>query len=190
MGEFPWQVRVGETVNVKDYVAPPETISAEETAGEVVWSIGTYTRGAEVWKAFGLKGSPPAPIGVYANQPSPYQGRAGSAWAVFFLLTLLLLTTMFLVGIAAPREEVFRQKYTFRIRNRRTLVCDSDIFQLKGGQANVEVSINTNLDNDWAYMALALINDDTGVAYDFGKEIELLSRARQRWIVERRRKQR
>jgi len=170
MGEFPWQVRVGETVNIKDYVAPPETISAEETAGEVVWSIGSYTRGAEVWKAFGLKGSPPAPIGVYANQPSQYQRRVGSAWAVFFLLTLLLLTTMFLVGIAAPREEVFRQKYTFLSGTGEPSFV-TPIFQLKGGQANVEVSINTNLDNDWAYMALALINDDTGVAYDFGKEI-------------------
>ena len=44
-------------------------------------------------------------------------------------------------------------------------------FRLKGGQANVEVTINTNLSNDWAYLGLALINDDTGVAYDFGKEI-------------------
>ena len=55
--------------------------------------------------------------------------RIRDVWAapglMFFLLTLLLLTTMFLVGIAAPREEVFRQKYTFAIRNRRTLVCDS-----------------------------------------------------------------
>ena len=170
MGEFPWQVRVGETVNVKDYVAPPDTISAEETSGEVVWSIGTYTSGKDVWKAFGLKGSPPAAVGVYANQPSPYQGRAGSAWAVFFLLSLLLLTTMFLVGIAAPGEEVFRHKYTFAPGVGEPSFV-TPVFQLKGGAANVKVTVNTNLDNDWAYMALALIDDDTGLAYDFGKEL-------------------
>jgi len=170
MGEFPWQVRVGETVNVKDYVAPPESLSAEETSDEVVWSIGTYMRGPDVWKAFGLKGAPPAPVGIYANQPSPYQGRAASAWGVFFLLSLLLLTTMFLVGIAAPREEVFRQKYTFAPGFGEPSFV-TPIFALKGGQANVEVTINTDLENDWAYMALALINDETGVAYDFGKEL-------------------
>ena len=46
-GRIPWQVRVGETVNVKDYVAPPDTLSAEETSGEVVWSIGEYTPGSD-----------------------------------------------------------------------------------------------------------------------------------------------
>ena len=33
------------------------------------------------------------------------------------------------------------------------------------------MTINTDLNNDWAYLSLALINEDTGVAYDFGKEI-------------------
>ena len=38
-------------------------------------------------------------------------------------------------------------------------------------ESNVEVTVNTDLNNDWAYLSLALINDDSGVAYDFGKEI-------------------
>lgn len=170
MGEFPWQVRFGETVNVKDYIAPPESISSEESAGEVVWSAGKYTTGSEVWKAFGLKGSPPGAVGIYANQPSPYTGRVGSAWGVFFLLSLALLTTMFLVAIAAPSEEVFRQRYGFASGIGEPSFV-TPVFPLKGGQANVEVTINTDLENDWAYMGLALINDESGVAYDFGKEV-------------------
>ena len=64
----------------------PESISSEETAGEVVWSIGQYTRGTEVWKAFGLKGSPPPRRS--ASMPINrlrYTGRVGSAWMSFFL---------------------------------------------------------------------------------------------------------
>jgi hypothetical protein len=33
------------------------------------------------------------------------------------------------------------------------------------------VTIDTDLSNDWAFFGLALINDDTGVAYDLGKEV-------------------
>jgi hypothetical protein len=42
---------------------------------------------------------------------------------------------------------------------------------VRGKESNVQVTINTDLRNDWAYLSVALINDDTGVAYDAGKEI-------------------
>ena len=89
MGEFPWQVRVGETVNVKDYVAPPDAISAEETSGEVVWSIGTYTSGKDVWKAFGLRALLLRPLA--STQTSRRHIKAEqAAHGAFFLLSLLV----------------------------------------------------------------------------------------------------
>ena len=33
------------------------------------------------------------------------------------------------------------------------------------------MALDTNLDQDWAYFNLALINDTTGDAYDFGREV-------------------
>src|SRR5246500_358502 len=35
LGEFPWQVRVGESVTVADYVSPPRVLSSEQTGTEV-----------------------------------------------------------------------------------------------------------------------------------------------------------
>ena len=126
MGEFPWQVRVGETVQVKDYVCSAGRASRPKNPhGEVVWSAGTYTRGAEIWKAFGLKGSPPPVTGVYANQPSPYQGTSGSAWSVFVLLTLLLLTTMMLVAHRSAQAKSFSAALHFRVGSGRTVVRHS-----------------------------------------------------------------
>src|SRR6201998_2168456 len=40
LGEFPWQVRVGEAVDVTDYVSPPRVLSSEKTGQEVTWSMG------------------------------------------------------------------------------------------------------------------------------------------------------
>ena len=61
LGEFPWQVRVGESVKVSDYISPPRVISSEDTGKEVTWSMGEYMAGRDIWKAFNLGGESSGP---------------------------------------------------------------------------------------------------------------------------------
>jgi len=61
LGEFPWEVRVGDTAEVDDYVNPPRLLSRERTADEETWSLGEYTPPEKIWAAFKLPGRPPAP---------------------------------------------------------------------------------------------------------------------------------
>jgi hypothetical protein len=171
MGEFPWQVRVGETVLAEDYIAPPGVVSAEASSDEVAWSIGTYTPGEAIWKAFQLNGTPPRAIGIYANQPSPYRGKVGSLWKTFLILLALLFAGMIAnVFLSGPMRTVFTQNYRFdnAVKGEHSFV--TPVFDVKG-KSNVEVEIDTDLANDWAFFSMALINDDTGVAYDTGKEV-------------------
>ncbi|HWX93919.1 MAG TPA: DUF4178 domain-containing protein, partial [Terriglobales bacterium] len=63
LGEFPWQVRVGESVEVTDYVSPPRVLSSEATGNEVTWSMGEYMSGKDIWAAFRLSGSAPETVG-------------------------------------------------------------------------------------------------------------------------------
>jgi hypothetical protein len=44
-------------------------------------------------------------------------------------------------------------------------------FELPGHRSNIELLINTDIQEDWIFLGFSLINDDTGVAYDFGREI-------------------
>ena len=37
--------------------------------------------------------------------------------------------------------------------------------------SNLELTISTNLTNNWTYFNFALINSDTGDALDFGREV-------------------
>ena len=134
MGEFPWQVRVGETVQVKDYIAPPETISSEESHGEVVWSAGDVHARRGYLEGVRAEGTPPPVTGIYANQPSPYQGKSGSAWAVFFLLALLLLVTIMVVRHRCAATESLSAALHVRVRSRRTVVRHAGISNLKGGR--------------------------------------------------------
>ena len=59
LGEFPWQVRVGETNDVTDYISPPRVLSSEKSGKEVTWSMGEYISGRDIWKAFSLPGDSP-----------------------------------------------------------------------------------------------------------------------------------
>jgi hypothetical protein len=171
LGEFPWQVRVGETARCMDFVAPPRMLSCESTDDETVWSLGEYMPGPRVWEAFGLPGRPPSPVGVYENQPSPLGGSVKGIWAacLFFLLSLTLIFLLFTTF--ARQQEVFHDSYHFDPRAGQETSFVTGIFELKGRASDVEVSTRTDLNNNWAYFNYALINADTGQAFDFGREV-------------------
>src|SRR5207247_1986804 len=47
----------------------------------------------------------------------------------------------------------------------------SPVFEITGSTAPVLVTSRSNVDNHWVYLGMALINEDTNVGYDFGREI-------------------
>ena len=170
MGEFPWAVRVGEKNVVDDYVDPPLSLSAEMADGEINWSQGSYVTGPEIWQAFKLKGTPPAAHGVYSNQPSPFQGKPSQAWRMALLLLCSWAALLFFFVISAGNDLAFSANHHFSpAQGEQSFV--TPVFELDGGNKNVEVELRTDLDNNWAYFNLALINESTGQGYDFGREV-------------------
>jgi hypothetical protein len=170
LGEFPWQVRAGDVVEAQDYVAPPNILSAEITNEEVTWSLGRYTPGAEIWKAFKLPGKPPSAEGVFANQPSPHVANAKGLWKLWLLNAAAILALAIFFAIVSAGEKVFDQTFTFDPRAPRAPFV-TEPFELKGRPATVEVTLDTDLSNQWAYFNMALINDQSGQAFDFGREV-------------------
>jgi hypothetical protein len=171
LGEFPWQVRVGEAADVTDYVSPPRIISSEMTGGEVTWSMGEYMAGKDVWKAFRLPGSPPEAIGVYENQPSPLSAETRNIWVAFAAFLVVLVVMMISFDLAARNEEVFTGYYKYNSNQRGEASFVTDDFEAKGHTSNVEVNTSTDLNNRWIYLNYALINESTGQAFDFGREV-------------------
>ncbi|MGI9101391.1 MAG: DUF4178 domain-containing protein [Terriglobales bacterium] len=173
LGEFPWQVRVGEKVTVMDYVKPPRVLSSEKTGSEINWSMGEYMTGADVWKSFALPGSPPTAEGVYENQPSPMSAGTLRMWTSFAVLALLLFVVMVVMGIQSRDEHVFTGAY--RLNTSAPVGQDAsfvtDVFELQGHTSDVEVETQADVDNKWIYVNYALINADTGQAWDFGREV-------------------
>jgi hypothetical protein len=175
LGEFPWQVRRGECVAAKDYVAPPKILSSESTPSETTWSIGEYVNGAEIWQAFKLPGAPPRPIGVYLNQPNPLVEKSKALWRLYRTFLLIAFAILLAGYVFSRNEEVLRERHSFRAGVQTEASYVTPVFELKGRPTNVEISTKTDLSNNWTYFNYALINADTGQAYDFGREVSYYS---------------
>jgi hypothetical protein len=173
LGQFPWRVRAYDVAGVSDYVAPPLMLSAERTDDETTWSLGEYTSGKRIWEAFGLEGKPPRPVGVFANQPSPHKGKAAWYWTLFGLLALLAAVAAVVRTTAAAREPVFSGSYEYTLTSTDSSFVTPTFPVAR--QSNLEITISTNLSNNWLYYHLALINADTGDALDFGREVSYYS---------------
>jgi len=171
LGEFPWQVRVGDSVLVQDYIAPPYMLSSESTNEEVTWSLGEYITGDRLWKAFQLSDKAPGATGTFANQPSPVQGKAGSAWRTWLWLNIALAAIAFIFSLFSANRDVINNSYVFVPGTKAEASFVTPIFELTGRPSNVEVAVHTDLIDNWAYFNFALINEETGQAFDFGREV-------------------
>lgn len=171
LGEFPWQVRVGDKVTAHDFVDPPRMLSAEETPEETTWSLGTYTAPDKIWQTFKLEGRPPAPTGVFANQPSPHGGSAGRMWKTFGLLLLVFFGILFWRMAENPWRPVLTETHRWAPGLPGEGAVVTQPFELDGRTSAVGVDISTDVSNSWAFFNLALINEETRTAYEVSREI-------------------
>lgn len=171
MGEFPWEVRVGDKVVAADFVAPPRMLSSEVTDEERTWSLGEYVPGERIWEAFELEGSPPAARGVFANQPSPYRERTRARWRAFRVLMVILLGLFVWRVVLHSPQRVLSGQARYDPASPESSVVLTDPFTLKGHPSNLDVTLDTDLSNNWAYFNFALINQETGKVTEFGREV-------------------
>jgi hypothetical protein len=175
LGEFPWQLRVDDSVEVTDYIAPPYVLSSETARNETTWTLGEYVYGADIWKAFNLVGLAPTPVGVYENQPSRLRASASRIWFTFAGLFTAIFVIFTANQMFSKQEQVFQEAYVFSSSSITEPSFVTPEFQLKGRTSSVEVKTDADVSNQWLYLSYALIDEDTGQAYDFGREVSYYS---------------
>jgi hypothetical protein len=188
LGEFHWQVKVGDQVFIEDYVAPPEILSLEISPyhprhpqnlgpnrdAERVWSSGTYLEPEEVKRAFSLPDPLPERIGIAPNQPAPYTKESGDLWlwAILFLVTV----TVFHFSLVAmsQNKEVFNETFTYSDSDPNKVIVTPS-FELSGRTSNVLIQSSAKVENSWIYLTMTLINSTTGEVRAVGREIAYYS---------------
>lgn len=169
-GEFPWIAKVGDSARMRDFICPPYLLSQEVTAKESVWSAGEYLEPEEVWAAFALPGAPPVKFGVGPAQPNPWDSVLPGIWRNFGLAAAACVGLYVLMVMTAFGNTVYDGSYSVTAADlERSRV--GEIFEVKGRTSNLQFYIETNLDGHWAYVSMALVDADTDVAYDFGRNL-------------------
>ncbi len=163
LGEFPWQIRVGEQIQVTDYVSVPKVLSAETTPDEVVWSMGDYMTGEQVWQAFKLPTPPPPAYGVFENQPSPYNDSATSLWSTSLKLAFAALVIAGLISATGARKTVYRQTFS-------SASGVSPTFEVTGHTSNLQVK-TINHTGQPLYVRYAFVNQTNGRNTNFGRQV-------------------
>jgi hypothetical protein len=163
LGEFPWMVKVGEQVQVTDYIAPPKVLSAETTPEEIVWSMGDYITGEEVWRAFKLATPVPRAYGVFENQPAPLGDKVGSIWLTSLVLCGVALLVAFLLYGAGSRKVVFHQSFTMG-------GPVSASFDVPGHESNLQLK-TINQSGQPLYIQYSLMKQGSPTAVKFGRQV-------------------
>lgn len=175
LGEFPWELRVGDQIVSRDFVAPPHLLSAELSDHEVTWSQGTYTTPALIQKAFGLESRLIDPVGVFANQPNPYAGLPKRMLSLFATALVVLVAMFFANVMLASDQRVFSTGYTFDRTAAENAALVTPPFELQGRASGVTIELGANLENDWVFFALSLINDATGETREVTRQLSYYS---------------
>jgi len=171
IGEFYWRVEAGQSCLVQDYVNPPQILSMERTSNEITWSLGEYVEPQEIATAFKLTTPLPARIGVGVNQPSPLVQQGESLKGLTALFLGIAISIQLISLAMSDNALVFQRNFLFNAAaTEKSLV--TDLFELSGRTSNVMVCTKADVNNNWLYVSMTLINDETGTAYDFGREID------------------
>jgi len=142
----------------------------EVIEGELCWYKGEYLSPEEVSEASPEMTSLPQRIGVGACQPNPHKRRYRES-AILSLLAILLLVLLdsLLTTSAKETEEVLRESYflqdsflynTYAPAKEKPIITPS--FSMAEEDRNIEITLNSPVDNSWFEAEITLVNEQTG----------------------------
>jgi hypothetical protein len=174
-GEFAFDIfKVADKAINFEFIAPPYLLGLEKSDTSSLWYRGQYITQQDVTDTFKLDRSIlPSSEGVGSTQPAVKVSFSDDA-----LVKLTFLAIFFLVGFQLYLSNTSAEKQVFmQIFNKNGLpengekVFVTTPFLLDGGQQSLTVKVKAPVDNDWFYSDLTLVNEDTGLEYNFSKEV-------------------
>ncbi|WP_343674039.1 DUF4178 domain-containing protein [Chitinophaga sp.] len=160
-GEFHFDINFSMGIDCVEYIAPPLMLAVEYTSKtEIDLFFGEYIRPKQVSKAF-LNGSPmPRRTGVAAAQP-------------FFIN---VDWNRFLVGTIIFCALAFAIQYIYNLNTNRRVVSSMSLYIDSAAMnhprlsesftvykpANMELTISSDVDNNWCAADIDLVNERTG----------------------------
>jgi len=169
-GEFTSKFEYNKITNVEEYIFPPFMLTKEYDENSLKWFEGVYIMPDEIKKAFNLN-SVPSRKGV--GQIQPYVSKFSAAFfrKVLYVIALIWGGLQFYYASISKEEIIYSNSYLINDSLNKTDIY-TPTFELSNGTKNMELRVSTNIDNNWMYNSVTLVNEKTGDVFDFDFETE------------------
>lgn len=169
LGEFTWQVRVGDRARTDDYISPPGLLSFEESEGEIVCSTGRYLpvdelrRGlpADLAKKVPNQRSSAAPA-----QPNPWDlpVNVGVAWGSMALAFTAAVMLFLLATVSASKQTLSEGVLSITSSEADQWLTSTFVVPDQRRRA-IGVNVSSDLSSQTAVMHVALLGLNDGIAH-------------------------
>lgn len=180
LGEFYWRVKVGDTVEVADFIYPPEILSFEESKedSEQSWSIAEYIEPEALQEAFKPERKLPVRKGIAPNQPSHNKEHFKPIMTLWSIFIIALILVQFIHIKSSSRQTAFQETFHYEYGVLENGIKKSVVtapFELKNGLTNITVDLSAPVSNTWLSIGGDLVNEKTGETYSFNNTVEQYS---------------
>lgn len=157
-------------IHVVEYIQPPLMISIERMNDDETAFLGEYITKTEIKKGF-PQVNLPYQKGVNITQP--YYFDINNTAIIFCIFALLIIISNWYIYKDQTEQIVFNKTVAFTDFNDKEITSDS--FVLKGGSAPMTIHVSTDVNNSWANVDVALIDEKTNDEIHANKDIEYYS---------------
>lgn len=166
-GFFDFELPQNRNIHLVEYIRPPYMISVERMNGVETAFYGEYIKKGEIKKAF-KKIILPYQSGT--NMVQPYGFDLRNTGIIFCFIALLIITANWYIYKDQFEQNVFSKSIKFTEFDNKEVT--SDAFILNGGSAPLTIKVSTDVDNSWANLNVALVNEVTNDEIYANKDIE------------------
>jgi hypothetical protein len=156
-----------EKMELIEYINPPLMISFEKFGHEQTAFLGKHISKSEIKKAFGTSNLP-TKKGIGQVQPFVFNIR--NLALTFCSIAVLILITNWYLNKDRIEKNVLNTEISFDKFINKDFITPS--FNLVGSSAPLSLKVHSNVDNSWANVQVALINETTGEEIYANKDIE------------------
>lgn len=154
-------------IELIEYINPPYIVSFEKFGQEQTAFYGKHISRGAIKRAFKTSAIPSkSEIGMV--QPFLFDVR--KLVIIFCSFAILILLTHWFLNKDRREQEVLNTSIPFESYTTKEFVSPS--FELKGSSAPLQISVYSNVNNSWANVQVALVNEKTNEEVYASKDIE------------------
>jgi ribosomal protein L37AE/L43A len=173
-GEFPGDVFEHDNIGCREFICPPELWARELHPNGLCWYHGEHIDCNELYAAFGQEVSLPYRSGIGAIQP--VRGVVNPAFLrVSVIGVVLIFLFVFLIGNVFLQNKVVYENTWYLEDTLTSHKVVTPKFKLDKSRANLLVTLQAPVVNNWFEANITLVNADNGTEYTIEEGVEYYS---------------